>query len=101
MRTTRWFRSTHALALDWGLLVLRAGMALLMMPHGFQKLQKFLAGHHDFPDPIGLGPAFSQGMAIFAEFFCSILLLLGLLTRPALVVLIGLTLIIALSLIHI
>lgn len=89
------FRSARALSVDTGLLVLRIGVALFMLPHGWQKLQHFLAGNHDFPDPIGLGPIVAQALAIFAEFFCSILLLMGLFIRPALLVLMGLTLIIA------
>ena len=70
------------------ILILRVGFALLLIPHGYDKLQEFLAGHHDFPDPLHVTPIVSQGLTIFAEFFCSILLFLGLFTRPALVVLI-------------
>jgi putative oxidoreductase len=71
------------------ILILRVGLAALMIPHGYDKLQSFLAGNHDFPDPLHLTPIVSQGLTIFAEFYCSILLLLGLFTRPALLILIG------------
>ena len=81
------------------ILILRVGFALLLVPHGYDKLQEFLAGHHDFPDPLHVTPIVSQGLTIFAEFFCSILLFLGLFTRPALIVLIVCMTIIAL-LIH-
>jgi putative oxidoreductase len=70
------------------ILILRVGFAFLLIPHGYDKLQEFLAGHHDFPDPLHLTPIVSHGLTIFAEFFCSILLFLGLFTRPALIILI-------------
>jgi len=70
-------------------LVLRLSFGFLMIPHGYDKLQEFLAGNHDFPDPLHVSPLVSHGLTVFAEFFCSILLVLGLFTRPALVILIG------------
>ena len=70
-------------------LVLRLSFGFLMIPHGFDKLQEFLAGNHDFPDPLHVSPVISHGLTVFAEFFCSILLILGLLTRPVLIFLIG------------
>ncbi len=69
------------------ILVLRTGFALLMIPHGYDKLQSFLAGNHDFPDPLHVTPLVSQGLTVFAELLCSILLLLGLFTRPAALIL--------------
>jgi putative oxidoreductase len=80
-------------------LVLRLSFGFLMIPHGYDKLQKFLVGKHDFPDPLYISPFISHGLTVFAEFICSILLILGLLTRPALIFLIGCMGIIAL-LIH-
>jgi len=78
-------------------LVLRLSFGILMIPHGYDKLQKFLAGKHDFPDPLHVSPFISHGLTVFAEFFCSILLILGLFTRPALIFLIGCMGIIAFS----
>ena len=69
--------------------VLRLSFGFLMISHGYDKLQEFLAGKHDFPDPLHVSPVISHGLTVFAEFFCSILLILGLLTRPALIFLIG------------
>ena len=54
-----------------------------MLTHGYSKLQKLLAGNFQFADPIGLGPEISLGLAVFAEFLCSILIVLGLGTRLA------------------
>jgi len=65
------------------LLILRVGTGSFMLTHGYSKLQKLLAGDFQFADPFGLGPGVSLGMAVFAEFFCSILLILGLGTRLA------------------
>lgn len=70
-----------------GLLVLRVGVALLMMTHGFAKMSNFSAMSASF-DPIGLGGTLSLGLVVFAEVFCSIALLVGLFTRAAMIPLI-------------
>jgi putative oxidoreductase len=81
---------------DLGLLLLRLGTGLLMATHGYDKLLNLLAGNSaDFPDPLGVGPTFSHVLAVGGEFFCSVLLALGLLTRPAALGLIATTLTIA------
>lgn len=67
------------------LLLLRVGAGLMMLTHGFPKLQKLLSGQFNFADPFGLGEAISLGLAVFAEFFCSILVILGLGTRLAVI----------------
>ncbi len=84
---------------DWALLILRIGISLLMLRYGFMKFNKILAGDFAFADPIGLGEKTTLYLAVFAEFFCSILLVLGLLTRAALVPLI-VTMLIAFFIIH-
>lgn len=76
------------LSLDFGLLILRAGTALALITHGWPKLQNFGERAARFADPYGLGSEISLGLAVFAEFFCSIFLLLGLYARLALVPLI-------------
>ncbi|WP_276089218.1 DoxX family protein [Pedobacter sp. JY14-1] len=82
------------------LLVLRVSIGAFMAIHGFQKLQWVLAGGEvQFGDPIGLGPAVSLYLTIFAEFFCSILLILGLATRLALIPLI-VTMLVAVLVVH-
>lgn len=73
---------------DLGLLILRVGVSFFMAHHGFGKLQNYLNGATDFPDPIGLGATSSMLLTIFAEFFCSLLLIVGLFTRIAAVPLI-------------
>lgn len=73
---------------DLAIAILRIGVGFLMIPHGYQKLSKVLNGSYAFGDPLGLGEAPSILLTIFAELFCSILVILGLFTRPALAVLI-------------
>ncbi|SFS47375.1 DoxX family protein [Sphingobacterium wenxiniae] len=65
-------------------LVLRLGFGILMIPkHGYAKLVGFNELKGQFVDFMGLGSTLSLGLAVFAEFFCSILLVLGLFTRFA------------------
>lgn len=67
-----------------GLLLLRVLSGVFMLTHGVGKLGALLGpGPIQFPDPIGLGAATSLVLAVFAEFLCSILLILGLGTRLA------------------
>ncbi|TAE41988.1 MAG: DoxX family protein [Runella slithyformis] len=83
-------------AANWAVLILRVGFSFFMVHHGYEKLQNLLTGNSaDFPDPLHVGPQLSHGLTVFAEFFCSILLILGLGTRLALVVLMGCMLVIA------
>lgn len=67
---------------------LRLGLGLTMIPHGYEKLMHFHEQQADFLNLFGLGNTVSLTLAIGAEFFCSILLMLGLLTRLVLVPLI-------------
>jgi len=67
-----------------GLLVLRVWIGSTMfLNHGIDKLRHFsdLAPH--FPDPFGIGHAASLGLSVFAEFFASLLLIFGLVSRFA------------------
>lgn len=76
------------------LLILRVAIGAFMLVHGYQKLQWVLAGGElQFADPIGLGVPASLYLAVFAEFFCSILVILGLATRLATIPLIILMLV--------
>jgi putative oxidoreductase len=70
--------------LDIAVLVLRLCIAAFMITHGWPKLQMLLEGGEiQFGDPIGLGPTLSLILVVFAEFFCSILVGIGLGTRLA------------------
>lgn len=66
------------------LLILRVSTAALMLTHGYPKLIKlFSGGEIEFANPIFLGPVLSLVLVVFAEFFCSILIGIGLGTRLA------------------
>ena len=80
--------STRIYAMDVALLLLRVGSSLMMLTHGWPKIANFSEYLNRFADPLGLGPALSLQGAIFAEFFCAILVALGLLTRVAVIPLI-------------
>lgn len=74
---------------DLALLALRLFFGLSMaLAHGLGKIQNFDTYAAKFFDPIGVGPAAALGLAIFAEFFCSLGLVAGLFTRLAAVPLI-------------
>jgi len=76
--------TTHEEALNLMVLFLRIAVAVFMIQHGLPKLSKLLAGGEiQFGDPIGIGPALSLILAVFAEFICSILIGIGLGTRLA------------------
>ena len=87
-------------SVDLGLLVLRLWLGLsLLILHGWGKLTGFSEMSGKFPDPLGLGPKVSLGLAVFAEVFCAGLLALGLFTRFAAVSLI-ITMAVAFFIIH-
>jgi putative oxidoreductase len=71
-------------SIDVALIILRVGAAALMLTHGIPKLLMIFGGDEiQFPDPLGLGMEMSLTLAVFAEFICAILILLGLGTRLA------------------
>lgn len=77
------------LSRDIGLLVMRLGFgAFMLFGHGWGKLMMALGdGPIQFADPIGLGATASLYAAIFAEFLCSILIIIGFKTRVAAMIL--------------
>ena len=62
-------------------LILRVTAGAFMLTHGLGKLLSFSEKAQFFPDPLGIGSALSLSLATFAEFFCSLLLMVGFLTR--------------------
>lgn len=68
-------------AFNLSMLLLRVGAGALVLPHGFQKLVNFATLKTKFISFLGLGSTFSLSLAIFAEFFCAIFLIIGLFTR--------------------
>ena len=70
-------------AFNTAMLIIRLGVGLLMLNHGYSKLIKFAEMKTTFMNFMGIGTTTSLLLVIFAEFFCSILLILGLFTRLA------------------
>ena len=87
-------------ATDIGLLIFRIGIAGLMLTHGFPKLLRFFGSEEIvFGDPLGVGQEVTLFFAVFAEFLCSILIILGLATRLAAIPLI-ITMAVAAFIVH-
>src|SRR5262245_56082151 len=69
---------------DWALLFLRvAGSLLLFQVHGLPKLLNFETELGVIEDPLGVGPGLTLFLAIFAEVFCPLLIILGPFARLA------------------
>lgn len=74
---------------DIGLLILRLVFGLVLIyGHGFEKLSIIISGQEiQFMDLIGIGAQTSFYLAAFAEGVCSMLLILGLFSRIATLIL--------------
>ena len=70
-------------AFNFGMLVLRVVTGVLLMSHGYTKLVKFSTLRFKFMNFMNIGSTTSLSLIIFAEFFCGLLLILGLFTRFA------------------
>jgi putative oxidoreductase len=71
-----------------------------MLTHGIPKLMMLLSGAPiQFPPVAGMSAEMSLGLAVFAEVFCSVLLLAGFATRLAVLPLI-ITMLVAVVFIH-
>ena len=70
---------------NFGMLVLRVALGVLMLSHGYGKLVHFNGMKGNFINFLGMGSTFSLSLDIFAEFFCSAFLILGLFTRLAVI----------------
>ena len=72
-----------ATAFTLATLLLRLACGGLMIPYGFNNLIHFARMAQIFSDPFHIGHTPSFILVVFAEFFCAIFVLLGLLTRLA------------------
>lgn len=54
-----------------------------MLTHGYGKFMRIVNGEWRFSDPLGIGVEASLSLAVFGEFVCPILIILGLGTRLA------------------
>ncbi|WP_040496814.1 DoxX family protein [Fulvivirga imtechensis] len=82
------------------LFILRISLSSFMLTHGYPKLKTLLQGGEiAFYDFLGIGNTASLVLAVFAEFLCSIFVLLGLGTRLATIPLIT-TMFVAAFMVH-
>lgn len=70
-------------AFNAAMLILRLSLGILMMHAGYNKLVHFGEMQHKFMNFMGIGSTASLALVVFAEFFCSLFLILGLFTRFA------------------
>jgi len=76
----------NPLFLDIVLLIVRIFVGFAMISHGFPKLQQLFSGEViEFYNLFGIGEKLTLILAVFAEFVCSIFLILGLFTRLSLI----------------
>ena len=68
---------------DSALLFLRIFVGAMMLLHGISKIQNYDFIVQSFPDPLGIGPAFSFTLITLTEVGCSVCLIMGLLVRLA------------------
>lgn len=94
--STRYSAGTYNSAL----LVLRLGLGILLANHGYDKLIHYSEMQSQFMDFMGLGKSVSLSLTIFAELFCSILVIIGLFTRLACIPLIFLFCVIIFKVFH-
>jgi len=88
------------LAANLGLLFLRLSTGgFMLFGHGLKKLANYAELSERFSDPLGVGPAASLALAVFAEVFCSVLVMAGAATRAAVVPLV-ITMLVAAFVIH-
>ena len=67
-----------------GLLLLRLGTGLILfLKHGLEKLTGYSTMVQHFPDPLHVGAHFGLAFALLSDGICSVLVVLGLATRPA------------------
>lgn len=96
----RYVRGMNGSLASSALLILRLAFGgLMVMLHGWPKLEKLLAGNTQFADPLGIGSELSLLLAALAEFVAGLLVSLGIATRGALVPLI-LTMVVAVFVQH-
>jgi len=86
---TAWVKKILATDKSWGSLALRVPIGIIFTAHGAQKLFGWFGGHGlegtaGWMESIGLAPGMLMAfLAGAGEFFGGVLLILGLLTRPA------------------
>lgn len=92
---------TYSQNINLTLLLLRIVAGIFMLTHGIGKFEQLMGESPiQFPDPLGVGASASLFLAVFAEVFCSLLLIFGLVTRFSAAVLL-ITMLVAAFVFHI
>lgn len=87
-------------SIDLALVVLRITLGLgLFLKHGVEKLTGFSQMATHFPDPIGIGPIPSLAFALLSDGICSLLIILGIGTRLAAMI-VTINLLVVFSILH-
>ncbi len=90
----------YSTTINLALVLLRMTSGVFMLTHGTGKLMKFFGDEPlKFADPIGIGVTASLSLAVFAEVFCSVFLIVGLATRFAAIPLL-ITMLVAAIIVH-
>jgi len=87
MKSVVFHTGKHKALPSLALLLLRLVFGGAMITHGYPKFVHFNEWSGNFMNPFGLGPEITLGLVVFAELFCAVLLIIGLGTRPAALVL--------------
>jgi len=75
--------NTGSASTSFGLLVLRAAALSLFLKHGLEKLTGYSTMVQHFPDPLHIGAHAGLAYALLSDGICSVLVIIGLATRPA------------------
>ncbi|TDW96477.1 DoxX family protein [Dinghuibacter silviterrae] len=87
-------------AFNFATLILRLAFGFIILwHHGVEKLMNFSTLQYTFPDPLHIGHRISLVLVLFAEVLCGALVIIGFVTRIALIPLI-ITLGVALAIVH-
>lgn len=79
-----YFTTLNLKHVDIGLLIFRIGISALILTHGVPKLIRFFGDEPiSFRDPLGFGEVTTFTLAVFAEFVCAVLIIIGFGTRLA------------------
>ena len=74
----------HANLVDILILIIRIFVGISMLTHGIPKLETLVLNNQiQFMSFLGMGSIFTMVLVVFAEFLCSLFIIIGLFTRIA------------------
>lgn len=91
---------SNSLAVDYGLLIIRVGVGLMMLTHGLPKMEKLFSDEPvQFASVFGMSASVSLSLAVFSEVLCSLFLIFGFASRIVVIPLL-VTMLVAVFIIH-